>query len=93
MSFILWIIIGGILGWLASLVMGTMRTNAQQSFLLNIIVGSTGSFLGGVIFSLIPGTNVTINQGDFSLTSLLVSFVSALVLLGIVNLLTRSRVR
>jgi uncharacterized membrane protein YeaQ/YmgE (transglycosylase-associated protein family) len=90
MSFILWIIIGGILGWLASLV---MRTDAQQGLLLNIVVGIIGAFLGGLIFSLIPGTNANINQGDFSLPSLLVSFVGALVLLGIVNLATRGRVR
>lgn len=90
MSFILWIIIGGILGWLASLV---MRTDAQQGLLLNIVVGIVGAFLGGLVFSFIPGTNANINQGDFSLPSLLVSFIGALILLAIVNLVTRGRAR
>jgi uncharacterized membrane protein YeaQ/YmgE (transglycosylase-associated protein family) len=70
-----------------------MRTGAQQGLLLNIVVGIVGAFLGGLLFSFIPGTNVNINQGDFSLPSLLVSFVGALVLLAIVNLATRGRVR
>ena len=44
---IIWLVIGGIVGWLASLV---MRTDAQQGILLNIVVGIVGAFLGGLIF-------------------------------------------
>ena len=46
MTFILWIIIGGILGWLASIV---MKTNAKQGMILNIVVGIVGAFLGAII--------------------------------------------
>lgn len=66
-----------------------MRTNAQQGAILNIIVGILGAMIGGWIF----GTVTTINYDDFSLPSLLVSFVGAVILLAIVNLFTRGRVR
>jgi uncharacterized membrane protein YeaQ/YmgE (transglycosylase-associated protein family) len=89
MNFILWIIIGGIIGWLASLV---MRTDAQQGLFLNIIVGIVGALLGGWLISPLVGAG-TINQNDFSLGSLVVSFVGALILLAIVNLLRRGRAR
>ena len=88
-NWILIIIIGGILGWLASIV---MRTDAQQGILLNIIVGIVGAILGGLVLApLIGGGNIT--QGDFSLPSLLVSLLGAIILLAIVNLFRRGRVR
>ena len=87
MSFIIWIIIGGILGWLASLV---MKTDAQQGLLLNIIVGIVGALLGGWLLAPLFGTG-TINSDDFSVSSLLVSFLGAVILLAIVNLLRRGR--
>src|SRR3546814_10534055 len=62
MNFIIWLIIGGILGWLASIL---MRTDAQQGILLNIVVGIVGAFLAGLVFS-----GGTINRGDFSLSAL-----------------------
>ncbi|MES2742714.1 MAG: GlsB/YeaQ/YmgE family stress response membrane protein [Pseudomonadota bacterium] len=89
MNFIIWIVIGGILGWLASMV---MRTDAQQGIFLNIIVGIVGAFLGGWLLSPLFGTG-TINSDDFSLTSLLVSFLGAVILLAIVNLVRRGRAR
>lgn len=85
-NFILWLLFGALVGWLASIV---MRTNAQQGAILNIIVGILGAMIGGWIF----GTATTINYNDFSLPSLLVSFIGAVILLGIVNLFTRGRVR
>ncbi len=85
-NFILWLLFGALVGWLASIV---MRTNTQQGAILNIIVGILGAMIGGWIF----GTATTINYNDFSLPSLLVSFVGAVILLGIVNLVTRGRVR
>ena len=81
MTFIAWIVIGGILGWLASIV---MKTNAQQGMLLNIIVGIVGAFLGGLLLAPLFGTG-TINQSDFSIGSLFVSFLGAIILLAIVN--------
>jgi uncharacterized membrane protein YeaQ/YmgE (transglycosylase-associated protein family) len=89
MNFIIWIIVGGILGWLASLV---MRTDAQQGMFLNIVVGIIGALLGGWLLAPIFGTG-TINQNDFSISSLLVSFLGAVVLLAIVNLLRRGTPR
>jgi len=89
MNFIIWIIVGGILGWLASLV---MRTDAQQGMLLNVVVGIVGALLGGWLLAPLFGTG-TINQRDFSLSSLLVSFLGAIILLAIVNLLRRGTPR
>ena len=89
MNFIIWIVVGGILGWLASMV---MRTDAQQGMILNVVVGIIGALLGGWLLAPIFGTG-TINQNDFSLGSLLVSFLGAIVLLAIVNLLRRGTTR
>ena len=87
MTFIMWIVIGGILGWLASIV---MKTNAQQGMLLNIIVGIVGAFLGGLLLAPLFGTG-TINESDFSIGSLFVSFLGAIILLAIVNFFRRRR--
>lgn len=89
MNFILWIIIGGLIGWVASMI---MRTNAQQGLLLNIVVGVIGALVAGWIISPLVGIP-TINQDVFSLPALLVSLLGAIVLLGIVNLVRRGRVR
>ncbi|MGK2911282.1 MAG: GlsB/YeaQ/YmgE family stress response membrane protein [Sphingobium sp.] len=85
MNLIIWLIIGGVIGWLASIV---MRTDAQQGIFLNIIVGIVGAFLAGLVLS-----GGTINNSDFSLSSLIASFVGAVVLLAIVNLVRRGSVR
>ena len=87
MSFIAWIIVGGILGWVASMF---MKTNDQQGIFLNIVVGIVGAFLGGLLLAPLFGTG-TINQNDFSMGSLLVSFVGAIILLAIVNFFRRRR--
>jgi uncharacterized membrane protein YeaQ/YmgE (transglycosylase-associated protein family) len=89
MNFIIWIVIGGILGWLASIV---MKTDAQQGIFLNIVVGIIGALLGGWLLSPLFGTG-TINTEDFSLLSLLVSFLGAVILLAIVNLVKRGKAR
>ena len=89
MNFIIWIVIGGVIGWLASMV---MKTNAQQGIFLNIVVGIVGAFLGGWLLAPLFGTG-TINSDNFSLSSLLVSFLGAVILLGIVNLLRRGKLR
>jgi uncharacterized membrane protein YeaQ/YmgE (transglycosylase-associated protein family) len=86
MNFIIWIVMGGVIGWLASLV---MHTDAQQGVLLNIVVGIVGALLGGWLISPLVGSS-TINQGDFSLAGLGVSLLGAIVLLGIVRLLRRA---
>ena len=87
MSFIAWLIVGGLLGWIASMIMGT---NDKQGIFLNIVVGIVGAFLGGLILAPLFGTG-TINQYDFSIGSLLVSLLGAVVLLFIVGLFRRRR--
>jgi len=88
-TWILIIVIGGILGWLASIV---MRTDAQQGILLNIVVGIVGAVLGGILLApLIGGGSIT--SGAFNPMSLLTSFLGAIILLAIVNLFRRGRVR
>lgn len=83
------IIVGGILGWLASKV---MRTDAQQGIFLNIVVGIIGALLAGFLLNpLIGGGNIM--AGDFSISALIVSFLGAVVLLAIVNLFRRGSVR
>jgi uncharacterized membrane protein YeaQ/YmgE (transglycosylase-associated protein family) len=89
-NLILWLLFGALVGWLASIV---MRTNAEQGALMNIIVGIVGAFLGGFLVSLFTGRGVAITNNVFDLSSLLVAFVGAVVLLGIVNLVRRGSVR
>ncbi len=85
MGIILWLIVGGVIGWLASII---MRTDAQQGIFLNIVVGIVGAFIGGLIVS-----GGSINSAPLTLTSFLVSLLGAVVLLGIVNLVRRGSVR
>ncbi|MEY4651548.1 MAG: hypothetical protein RI884_129 [Pseudomonadota bacterium] len=88
MNFLIWLIVGGVVGWLASLV---MRTDAQQGILLNVIVGIVGAFIAGWVVSPMVGVG-SINEG-ISIGSFLVSLVGAVVLLAVVNLFRRGRVR
>ncbi|HXS80974.1 MAG TPA: GlsB/YeaQ/YmgE family stress response membrane protein [Gammaproteobacteria bacterium] len=87
MGFIAWLIVGGLLGWLASMIMGT---NDTQGKLLNVVVGIVGAFLGGLVLAPMFGTG-TINQYDFSFGSLVVSLLGAVILLFIVGLFRRRR--
>ena len=89
MGIILWLIVGGVVGWLASMI---MKTDGQQGILLNIIVGVVGAVLGGWIISPMVGAG-TINDGFLSLGSFLVSLGGAVILLALVNLFRRGRVR
>lgn len=89
MNLIIWLVIGGLLGWVASLI---MRTDAQQGVLLNVVVGIVGALLGGWFISPMVGVP-TINEGAFSVGALLVSLVGAVILLAIVNLVRRGTVR
>ena len=85
MGLILWLVVGGVVGWLASIV---MRTDAQQGIFLNIVVGIVGAFLAGLVFS-----GGTINNSSLTLYTFLTSLVGAIVLLAIVNLVRRGSVR
>lgn len=88
MNIIIWLIIGGVVGWLASMI---MRTDAQQGIILNVVVGIVGAMLGGFLISPMVGVG-SINDG-LSIGSFLVSLVGAVILLAIVNLVRRGRVR
>ena len=88
MGILVWLIVGGVVGWLASIV---MRTDAQQGILLNVVVGIVGALLAGFVVSPMLGVG-TINEG-ISLATFLVSLVGAIILLAVVNLFRRGRVR
>ena len=89
MGFILWLVIGGIVGWLASIV---MKRDGSQGIVLNVVVGIVGALLGGWLLGPVLGAP-SINSGEISGGSLLVSFLGAVILLAIVNLISRKRVR
>jgi uncharacterized membrane protein YeaQ/YmgE (transglycosylase-associated protein family) len=82
MNFVIWLIVGGIVGWVASII---MHTNGQQGLLLNIIVGIVGAFVAGLVLTPMLGI-ATINQNNFSLPGLLVSLMGAIILLAVVSL-------
>lgn len=88
-NFIVWLVVGGLIGWVASLI---MRTDAQQGMFLNIVVGIIGAALGGWLISPLVGAP-SINDGGFSMASLLVSLLGAVILLAVVNLLRRGTAR
>ena len=89
MNLIIWLAVGGILGWLASIV---MKTDGQQGLILNVVVGAVGALIAGFVIAPMFGTG-TINTNDFSIAGLVVSFVGAVILLAIVNLFRRGTVR
>ena len=81
---LIWLVVGGVVGWLASMV---MRTDAQQGIILNVVVGIVGAFLAGLILG-----GGSINQ-QITVESFLYSLLGAVVLLAIVNLIRRGSVR
>jgi len=87
MNVIIWLVVGGLVGWVASKV---MNTDGQQGILMNVVVGIVGALIGGWVLSPIVGAS-TINQGDFSIGGLFVSLVGAIVLLAIVKFVTQRR--
>jgi uncharacterized membrane protein YeaQ/YmgE (transglycosylase-associated protein family) len=89
MNLIVWLIVGGLIGWVASLL---MKTDAQQGVILNVVVGIVGAMIGGWLLAPMLGTG-TINSNDFSLAGLGVSLLGAVILLAIVNLIRRGTTR
>jgi uncharacterized membrane protein YeaQ/YmgE (transglycosylase-associated protein family) len=84
-NFIVWIIVGGVLGWVASMIMRT-----RGGLLVNIIVGIVGAFIAGLVLTPLLGIG-TINQNNFSFPALMVSLLGAIILLAIVSLFQRGR--
>lgn len=82
MGIILFIILGAIAGWIASLI---MKTDAEQGIGLNIVVGCVGALLGGFLFNVIGATGVT----GFNLWSLLVAVLGAVALIALVRAVRR----
>ena len=83
MGILIWLIVGGICGWLASMV---MRTDAQQGIILNVVVGIVGAAIAGLL------TGHSLND-TITIESFLYSLLGAIILLAIVNLVRRGTVR
>ncbi|WP_265571697.1 GlsB/YeaQ/YmgE family stress response membrane protein [Sphingomicrobium nitratireducens] len=81
-TILVWLVVGGVIGWLASLI---MKTDAQQGIMLNIIVGIIGAVIAGLLFG--SGSN------PLDITTILWSLLGAVILLGVVNLIRRGSVR
>ena len=88
MGWIIALIVGGVAGWLASIV---MRRDGSMGILWNIVVGCVGSIIGNALAGPLFGVQGTVQA--FTLTGLLIAIVGAVVLLAIVNLVQRGRVR
>ena len=88
-NFIVWIIVGGLIGWVASMV---MRTDAQQGTLLNIVVGIVGAFLAGLVLTPLLGIEM-INGSGFNPPAFIVSLLGAVILLAVVSLFRPERAR
>jgi len=84
-NFIVWLIVGAIIGWVASRIMRT-----RGGLVLDIIVGIVGAFIAGLVLTSLLGIG-TINQGDFSFAALIVSLLGAIILLLVVKLIFRGR--
>ena len=86
MNIILWLTAGGLIGWVANVV---MRTDMQRAVLFNIWVGVVGAVLGGWLLSLLAGARI-LSESAFSISSLLAALLGAVIFLAIMNLV-RSR--
>ena len=89
MGLIVLLIVGGLIGWVASLI---MRTDAQQGIFLNIVVGIVGAVIAGFVLTPLVG-GAPITSGEISIPSVLVSLLGAIVLLAVVNLARRGSLR
>jgi uncharacterized membrane protein YeaQ/YmgE (transglycosylase-associated protein family) len=85
MNILVWLLIGGLIGWVASIFMGT---DGRQGILLNVVVGILGAAVGGWLFGGAFGTS-TINQGNLSLSGIMVSLAGAVILIAAMKLLRR----
>ena len=89
MNLIILLIVGGLIGWVASMI---MRTDGQQGIVLNVVVGIVGSLLAGfVVTPLIGGAPIT--SGGLSVTTVLISLLGSVVLLALINLFRRGSMR
>ena len=89
MNIIIWLVLGAVVGWVASVI---MRTDGQQGVFLNVLVGVVGAAVAGWFANPLLGVS-TINQGDLSMASVLVSILGAVILLAVVGLVRRGAAR
>ena len=89
MGFIVWILVGALVGWIASLI---MKTDAQQGTILNIVIGIVGAWVGGYVISPLVGVS-TINQNALSIPAILVSIVGAIIVIAIWNMIRKGVAR
>ena len=85
MDIIIWIIVGALAGWIASMI---MKADGQMGPLANIVVGILGAFIGGFLYQTLFGGTV----GGFNLTNLIVAIIGAVILLAIVKAFSGNRV-
>ncbi len=83
MGIILWIIFGGIVGWIASLIMGT---DSQQGLLLNVVIGIVGAVVGGWLMSSFGETGIS----GFNVYSFVVALIGAVIMITLVKVLKRA---
>lgn len=88
MNIIVWLIMGGLVGWIANIIIGS---SAQKNIFLNIAVGIAGALLGGWLIGPILGAG-SINEGITAM-SFIVSLLGAILLLAILSLFWRSPAR
>lgn len=89
MNLIILLIVGGLIGWVASII---MKTDAQQGVFLNVVVGIVGAMLAGFLVTpLLGGASIT--EGGVNIQSILISLLGAIILLAIVNVFRRGSVR
>lgn len=79
MGILSWIVLGGLAGWVASII---MKKNASMGIIANIVVGVIGAFIGGFVMSYVGGWAVT----GFNIKSFVVALVGAVILLAVLNL-------
>lgn len=86
MDLIITLLVGALIGWLASII---MKTDAEQGALMNIIVGVVGAFLGKLLFADLLGIGSAVSAGEFSLAGILWGVVGAVILLGAIRAFRR----
>lgn len=84
MGILSWIVLGGLAGWIASII---MKTNAQMGIILNIVVGIVGAFIGGFLTSNLLGIDIS----GFNITSFLIALLGAVVLIFLLKLVSGRR--
>lgn len=84
MGIIVWLVMGGLVGWIASMIMGTKE---QQGIILNVVVGIVGAVIGGWLIGPLLGAG-SINSG-ITVMSFIVSLIGAVILLAIINFFQR----